>query len=171
MDVVDQEACAAAGVDVVSRHSGGGAVLLVPGEVVWVDVVVPAGDPRWEDDVGRSAHWLGEVWVEALAACGVPGTEVHTGPLVRTGWSRLVCFAGLGPGEVAAGGRKVVGISQRRTRGWARLQCAAYRRWDPAALVDLLAHPKPSAEALVDLVMPVDVAEDELRAAFLAALP
>ena len=34
-------ACAAPGVEVVRRRSGGGAVLLVPGEVVWFDVVVP----------------------------------------------------------------------------------------------------------------------------------
>ena len=42
-DVVDADACAAAGVEVVRRRSGGGAVLLLPGEVTWLDVVVPAG--------------------------------------------------------------------------------------------------------------------------------
>src|SRR5947207_41753 len=42
------------GVDVVRRRSGGGAVLLVPGDVVWADVTIPAGDPLWETDVGRA---------------------------------------------------------------------------------------------------------------------
>ena len=94
------------GIEVVRRRSGGGAVLLVPGEVLWVDVVVPRGDPLWDDDVGRASHWLGEVWVEALAAVGVAGTEVHDGGLVCTPWCSLVCFAGLGPGEVTIGGAK-----------------------------------------------------------------
>lgn len=134
-DVVDTAAAAAAGCEVVRRRSGGGAVLLVPDEVLWVDVVLPRGDPHWVDDVGRSMGWLGVVWSRALGR----GDEVHGGPMVHTPWSSLVCFAGLGPGEVVRGGRKLVGISQRRTRESARFQCALYRRWDPAALAALVA--------------------------------
>ena len=111
---VDREACAAAGIDVVRRRSGGGAVLVVPGEVLWVDLVLPAGDPRWQHDVGRAFHWVGEAWAAALLDLGVEA-NVHGGGLVRTAWSAEVCFAGLGPGEVTVAGRKVVGISQRRT--------------------------------------------------------
>jgi lipoate-protein ligase A len=133
-DVVDAAGAVAAGVEVVRRRSGGGAVLLVPGEVIWVDVVVPAGDPRWDDDVGRATWWLGEAWAEAVG-----GAAVHRGPMITTEWSRLACFAGLGPGEVTVAGRKAVGISQRRTRRAARFQCAVYLRWDPDALVRLLA--------------------------------
>ncbi len=86
-------------------------------------------------------------------------------------WSSLVCFAGVGPGEVLVGGRKAVGISQRRTKEWARFQCAAYRRWDPAALVGLLAPPRPTEADLAGLVQPLAASEAELRAALLAALP
>jgi lipoate-protein ligase A len=142
--VADASACEAAGVEVVRRRSGGGAVLLRPGEVLWVDVLVPAGDPLWDDDVGRAAHWLGEAWVAALAAAGSPGPyHVHRGPMVRGapvhGGTDLVCFAGLGPGEVTdAAGAKVVGISQRRTRAVARFQCLALARWDPSAIAALL---------------------------------
>ncbi|MGV3758375.1 MAG: lipoyl protein ligase domain-containing protein, partial [Actinomycetota bacterium] len=99
-EVVDGPACAQAGVEVVRRRSGGGAVLVVPGELLWVDVLVPAGDPRWSPDVGQAFHWLGDVWAAALADVGVPAS-VHRGPLQRTAWSPLVCFAGLGPGEVS----------------------------------------------------------------------
>jgi lipoate-protein ligase A len=170
---VDAEAAARAGVEVVRRRSGGGAVLLVPGDVVWVDVIVPAGDPRWDDDVGRATWWLGEAWATALEACGVHGAAVHRGGLVRTPWSAAVCFAGLGPGEVTVDGRKVVGISQRRTRTAARFQCAVYRRWDPEALVALLAPPRPTSAAVADLaatVAAVDVPADRLVGALLAAL-
>lgn len=134
-DVVDAGAAARAGVEVVRRRSGGGAVLLVPGEVLWVDVVLPRGDAHWVDDVGRSMGWLGDAWARVLGG----GATVHRGPMVHTAWSAQVCFAGLGPGEVVRGGRKLVGISQRRTRDAARFQCALYRRWDPAALAPLLA--------------------------------
>lgn len=138
---VDPARAATAGVEVARRRSGGGAVLLVPGGVVWADVVVPAGDPLWVDDVGRAAWWLGEAWAGALAALGAePGAlEVHRGGLVRTAWSDRVCFAGLGPGEVRVGGRKVVGVAQRRTRAGAVFQCAVPLVWDPASLVDVLA--------------------------------
>ena len=133
-DVVDLDACAAAGVEVVRRRSGGGAVLLVPGETAWVDVELPRGDELWHDDVGRATWWLGERWAAAV------GGVVHRGALERGRWGGLVCFAGLGPGEVTtAAGAKVVGISQRRTRAGARFQCAVPLRWDPAALADLLA--------------------------------
>ena len=169
--LVDRDACARAGVDVVRRRSGGGAVLLVPGEVLWVDVVVPAGDPLWSDDIGVATHWLGAAWAAALAACGVSGATVHRGPLMRAPWSDLVCFAGLGPGEVTIAGRKVVGISQRRTRHFARFQCAALLAWDPAALVALLAPLRPTAADLADVAAGIPVTSDALASALVAALP
>lgn len=138
-EVVDRRAVAAAGVEVVRRRSGGGAVLLVPGEVLWVDIVIPAGDPLWHDDVGRAMHWVGDVWARVLRAVAGIDATVHQGGLVRTAWSSLVCFAGLGAGEVTLEGRKVVGISQRRSRAGARFQIAVLLRWDAAAIVELLA--------------------------------
>jgi lipoate-protein ligase A len=132
---VDAAACAATGVDVVRRRSGGGAVLLLPGRSVWVDVTIARADPLWDDDVGRAAHWVGRGW----AALGVDDPVVHTGRVVESRWSRRVCFAGVGPGEVLVGGRKLVGLSQRRTRDGARFQCALHRGWDPVGILGLLA--------------------------------
>lgn len=142
-DVVDVEALAAAGVEVARRRSGGGVVTLAPGGQVWVDVVVPAGDPLWDDDVCHASWWLGDAWAASLApASPGPGApEVRRGGVTDRAASRLACFAALGPGEVTVGGAKVVGISQRRTRHWARFQCVAYRRWDGAAVVAALAAP------------------------------
>lgn len=138
-DLVDPAAADGLGVDVVRRRSGGGAVLVVPEQTAWVDVVVPAGDPLWDDDVGRSALWLGRAWRTALADLGVAPSEVHEGALACGPLGRLVCFATVGAGEVTTPDRrKLVGISQRRTRAAARFQCAAYRRWDPEPLARLL---------------------------------
>ncbi len=144
-DIVDHEAAAALGVEIVRRRSGGGAVWVAPADPLWVDVVIPRRDPLWDDDVGRSFLPVGRAWQAALARCGFGGTEVHAGPLVRTEWSDLVCFAGVGPGEVLRGGRKLVGISQRRTRTAARFQCAVPRTWRPAALRALLRDQPPAA--------------------------
>ena len=147
---VDEVAAARAGVEVVRRRSGGGAVLLRPGKAVWVDVLVPHDDPLWQDDVGRAAHWLGAVWAAALGG----GATVHRGRTLHSRWSRRVCFGGLGPGEVLAreSGPKVVGISQRRTRAGARFQCVALGEWDVVGLVGLLAlSPAEREDAAVEL--------------------
>jgi lipoate-protein ligase A len=136
-DVVDWRRVRQRGAEVVRRRSGGSAVLVEPGAAVWVDVTIPAGDPLWDHDVSRAFHWLGAVWAEVLSAAGVPA-RWHDGPMRRTPWSASVCFAGLGPGEVTVGGRKVVGLSQRRTREAALFQCCAALRWEPERLLDLL---------------------------------
>ncbi len=171
---VDADAVRAAGTDLVRRRSGGGAVLLEPGASLWVDVVVPRHDPLWVDDVGAAFHWLGRAWASALGSLGV-ATEVHEGALVTTRWSRLVCFAGLGPGEVRVGGAKVVGIAQRRTRQGARFQCALLHRWDAAATLALLALDDAArVEAAADLAAAaagVDVPPADAVEALVGSLP
>jgi lipoate-protein ligase A len=139
--VVDAERAAAAGVAVCNRRSGGGAVLVVPGDPVWIDVWVPAGDVLWRDDVARAFDWLGDTWVEALQRVGIGSLAAHRqGTVSCTPWSSLVCFGGVGTGEVVtADGRKVVGLAQRRNRLGAWFHGACVLRWDPSPLVDVLA--------------------------------
>jgi lipoate-protein ligase A len=172
-DSVDRAAVDAAGLDVTRRRSGGGAVLIVPGESVWIDALVPRDDPLWSDDVRHAFHWLGDVWVEALAELGVDAT-VHRGGMVRSPWSELVCFAGLGPGEVTVDGRKLVGLSQRRTRHGARFQGIVHRRFSAAATADVLAMPSEDrARATKDLdasVTTLDAPGAAIEDAFLGAL-
>jgi lipoate-protein ligase A len=150
-------------VDVVRRRSGGGAVLVGPDHVFWVDVFVPTGHALWEADVGRAFWWLGDVWAETVRSLGVDGAVVHRGPLITTPWSPLVCFAGLGPGEVTvragddkAGGNaggKAVGMAQRRTREGSLFQCALALSWSPEQMLALLDLPDDARRG----------AQDELR--------
>ena len=139
IDDVDVEAAAALGVEVVRRRSGGGAVLLEPDDVAWIDVIVPRGDPLWHDDVAVAAEWLGSVWVAALTDLGVAGGVAHRGGLACGALGSVVCFGGTGPGEVLVRGEKIVGISQRRTRAGARFQCSVPLRWRPDRHAALLA--------------------------------
>jgi lipoate-protein ligase A len=174
--VVDLEAARDLEIDVVRRHSGGGVVLVVPGEMAWVDVIVPAGDPLWDDDVGRASRWVGRAWQAALRDLGTAPTEVHAGPLWCGPLGRLVCFGAIAAGEVtatAADGarRKVVGISQRRTRAAARFQCAVYRHWDPEALARLLRLDESAGRALDEAALGTGRQPAEMVDAFLRHLP
>ncbi len=149
--VLDLAACAAAGIEVVRRRSGGGVVLLEPGRIVWFDVVVPAEQLHGVgvgDDVRASMSWLGGHISDALTELGISGLDVHRGPIACSAWCPLVCFAGIGPGEVTRDGAKLVGISQRRTRAGSRFQCALNTKWSPAELARLLAEPRPGVGEL-----------------------
>lgn len=138
-DPVDAALAAALGIEVVQRRSGGAAVLLEVGRIVWADVIVPRDDPLWVDDVGRATWWVGRWWQRALAGLGLAsaGGDVHRGPMRRSEHSAAICFAGVGPGELLVGGRKLVGVSQRRTRVAARFQTAALLSWEPDLLARL----------------------------------
>lgn len=137
---VDPDALARRGVQMARRRSGGGAVLLVPGEHTWLDVVVPARDPLWCDDVEAATWWLGEAWAEALAGVGIDGS-VHDRGVTDRHAGRVACFAALGPGEVSIDGSKLVGISQRRTREMARFQCVLHRCFNASDTTSLLTEP------------------------------
>jgi lipoate---protein ligase len=126
------------GVELARRRGGGGAVFLRPGDHLWLDAWIPRGDPLWVHDVSRAAEWVGAWWCGALERFGSSGLEVHIGRSVPGHLGELVCFAGRGPGEVLHGGRKVVGLSQWRSREGALFSCCAYDRWDPGALMELL---------------------------------
>ncbi len=128
-NIVDSARAAASGVEVLQRRSGGGAVLLWPGQQVWLDLFITPFDPLWSDDVSLAADWIGRLWRTALLPF-LPETEselvsLHTGRAQADRWGKLVCFAGRGPGEVLVGEHKVLGVSQRRSRNRARFQTTA----------------------------------------------
>lgn len=135
---VNREALEREGLDLVRRKSGGGAVLVEPGDIAWVDVVLPKADALWLDDVGRAFHWLGATWKKALESAGVENVTMHDGAMLNSEWSRKICFAGLGPGECLVDGKKVLGISQKRTREAAWFQCSVFFAFRTDRLVSLL---------------------------------
>jgi hypothetical protein len=109
------------------RPTGGGAVLVRPGRLIWADVIIPRHDPLWVDDVVKSSWWLGQAWAAALRTLGIDADVYHGAKIVNDG----PCFAGIVPGEVTVKAKKVVGISQRRTRAAALFQTAILRTVEP----------------------------------------
>jgi lipoate-protein ligase A len=121
------------------------------------------------------AQWVGELWRAATHELGGQHLHVHRAGLERSSWSSLVCFAGRGPGEVFTGERKLVGVSQRRTRDWIRLQTLIHHVWDPARTLDVL-ELAPTARHqgerdLSSIVATADGDTDTVVAAVVAHLP
>lgn len=144
-EILDREACDRAGLTIAGRRSGGGAVVLRPDDIVWIDAVMPHGVAP--DDVRGSMVWVGERWCDAIGSIvGGRALDVHRGGMICTPWSNLVCFAGLGPGEVQADGVKLVGLSQRRTRHGLRVQGLVHRRSSLREMPALFAGPVPTAD-------------------------
>jgi lipoate---protein ligase len=147
LSIVDSTECRKRGIEIVKRRSGGGAVLLSSETTVWIDVVLPATHELSVSDIGQAPLWLGKLFQQVLTDLGVTDLTLHETAMEKSDWSTLICFAGRGPGEVfTSNGRKVVGISQRRTREWVRFQIVVSLAWRPEILLALLNVPKPNLE-------------------------
>jgi lipoate-protein ligase A len=158
-DLIDVWAAARAGFAVARRRSGGGVVVTGAVDAVWVDVLLAPDHPRWRADVDRAAVEVGHAWCEALVSLGGAGDVagsglvVHEGPPLHRDSGRIVCFGGLGPGEVTLQGAKLVGISQRRARWGARFQCQVQLRWAPEEWLEALRPPAGAPALLLPLTV------------------
>ena len=85
-----------------------------------------------------AAAWVADWWRSALARSGVDGLDAHVGRSEPGELGDLICFAGRGPGEVFSSGRKVVGLSQWRSREGSLFSSCAFTVWDPTPMVGLL---------------------------------
>ena len=169
MNDIDLNVAHKAGIEIVRRRSGGGAVWVHPHDSVWIDVTIARTDPLWTDDVTTSMLWLGEVFRQALQPW-VTAT-VRTGAYESGLDGRAVCFASASPGEVFVGNNKLVGISQRRTRDGARLQCVLYRAWDPKLWLQSLSDSALRERIMTMSVATLDVAASDIVDAVASALP
>jgi lipoate-protein ligase A len=166
---VDADVADGEGITLVKRRSGGGAVWVHPHESVWIDVTISRTDPLWLDDISESMVWLGDVFVRALAPWVEATVRTEEFDSGRDG--RTVCFASASPGEVFVGKSKLVGISQRRTREGARMQCVLYRTWNPLSWVHCLSDPALRDRILQLRVTELRVAASDIVDAVIAALP
>lgn len=164
----DLAACRARGIHVYRRGSGGTAVL-VDGDALSMEVALPAGHPLAIADVVKGYRWVGEVWARALRALGIAGAralpteEVRAlPPLAKDDPLRLACYGTLSPWEPVIGRRKIVGLSQVRRRPGVLYQVGVHLRWRPERLVELLALPEETRDALVPRLHEAAAGLDEL---------
>ncbi len=144
---------------VIRRRRGGGGLVLVRPDDLWVDWWIPRNDDRWSNDVHVSSLRVGEWWADALSPF-VEGVSVHAGPLEGEVAFRVVCFAGRGPGEVFVKGRKAVGVTQWRVREGVYVSTVLHAeptsdvldflRSIPGGLADALDHEALSSLSSVD---------------------
>jgi lipoate-protein ligase A len=102
--------CAAAGVEVVRRPTGGGAVLH-RGDVTYAVVAPDRG--MGVLDIYR---WVAEGLIAGFAALGIEAGVLEREP-ARAGRA-LACFALPTGADLVAGGRKICGSAQVRRGGW-----------------------------------------------------
>ena len=138
-------------------------VALARGDPLWFDTWIPRDDPLWVADVSVAAEWVGAWWADALGQLGARGLTVHAGRSVPGDLGELVCFAGRGPGEVFDGARKVVGLSQWRSREGALFSSCAYVAWDPMPLLELMNIDEYSRAELAPQLAQVAVGLQELE--------
>jgi len=145
--IVDVERCRAAGVEVLERRAGGGAVL-VDEHMLCGAICLPRASVV--DDVTDSYRWLGDLLLAKLRASGVPGAHRVGVAEARTDVAALkaqddaishlllsTCYGALSPHEIAMGAAKLVGIAQVRRRHAVLFQFGILLR-DQSALADYL---------------------------------
>jgi len=140
-----RDACAARGVDVVRRTTGGGAVL--HGSDLGYSVAAPV--ELLPAELVACYALLARGVVAGLRALGVEARCVlREGRAARPGFD---CFASAGAGEIVVGRAKLCGSAQRRTRG-AVLQHGSLRlRADPPLAREAAGIDARSATSLAEL--------------------
>jgi lipoate-protein ligase A len=115
---LDLVKCRQHGIDVVTRPSGGRAVL--HWNELTYSLLWPENEP-FAGGVSESCRRIGQCLVEGLRQFGVdavlePGDRPGSPPRASTA-ARQPCFASTSRWEVKCGGKKLIGSAQRRTRG------------------------------------------------------
>ena len=171
----------AAELPVVGRFSGGGAVLMDDG-LLCLDVIVPTGHPLVAGELSAAFLRVGQAWAQAMTALGVADIAVASSSsrVRRQGTDRerllaAICYATLGTGEVTSGGRKIVGLAQRRRRHGALIQCGLLRRWQPEPLLRALGAAADDRQILtaaagIDQLLEIPPADDGVMTAVQDAL-
>lgn len=153
-----------AGLTVVKRNSGGGAVLVEPGSQIWLMLYLGLDDPLVPWDLGRSFLWLGDAVLGLLRELGLNATMIESRQQ-RTALGSLICFADLGFGEITIDGAKVLGLAQRRSRGQACFQLSLLWEEHQSLLRELLVVDPSEHQSLrvAGLAPLVDLSRQELQ--------
>jgi lipoate-protein ligase A len=115
---VDRAYCAAAGIPLVRRATGGSALLHEPpAREVTYSVTAGAGAFPGADDVLETYRVVGRGLAAGFARLGAAVEVVDVARARRGAAAPAFCFARTGAYEIAAAGKKLVGSAQRRRAG------------------------------------------------------
>jgi lipoate-protein ligase A len=170
-EAADAEFCAANGVDVVRRPTGGRAVLHHL-ELTY-SVLAPLGRGPFTHDLQAAYKAICRALVVGLRELGVPAelSGEPEGEHIRP-TEVIPCFIGPAAGEIVSGGRKLVGSAMRRTGGSILQHGSILEGWDGvlqagclglpddaslrravATLSDLLGTARPVPEVLAQAIV------------------
>lgn len=159
-DDVHAEACAADGVPVLRRASGGGTVLQGPGSLCFALVLPLTADPALVSIQGTNAYVLTRV--AAAVAPWAPGVAPR------------------GTSDLAVDGRKLSGNAQRRKKAWVLFHGTLLHGFDAAQAARYLKLPprrpeyraaRAHADFLTNLAAPAAELKEALRTEWGAAAP
>lgn len=132
---VDLTACHVAGVDVVRRPTGGRAILHT--DELTYSATLLESDPRADGGILESYRRLSEGLLAGLDILGAQASQAaDSKPATDPG---AVCFEVPSAYEIVAGGRKLIGSAQWRSRGGILQHGSLPLRGDLARIVDYLA--------------------------------
>jgi lipoate-protein ligase A len=119
LNALDLAKCRHQRIDVVTRPSGGRAVL--HWNELTYSLLWPDDEPVLAGGISASSRRIGQSLVEGLRLFGVaaelePGARTRGGSAVASS-AKGPCFASTSRWEVKCGGKKLVGSAQRRIRG------------------------------------------------------
>ena len=124
-------------------------MLVAPEDMLWVDIFVPKESKFWIADIAKASIWIGRIWDDALKRLDVE-CFLFDENFSRTEASDLICFIGRAPGELFIGNRKILGISQRRSKFGTRFQCALIINWKPEHMIGAYSStPIPNLDKLI----------------------
>ena len=154
--IVDKERCREAGVQILARRAGGGALLLDEHMLCGAICLPRTSLP---EDVTESYRWLGDLLASGLHAVGIEGArridtyeareDVAALKSQNDALSRIIldtCYGALSPHEVAIGHAKLVGLAQIRRRHAVLFQFGILLH-DQSPLADFLHVPDETTRA------------------------
>lgn len=144
---VDWAACAALGIDVVRRPTGGRAILHI--DELTYSLIAPENHPAIAGDIVTSYRKISRGLIEGLRGLNIP--NIHSAPqspIPNTqSQSQLspVCFEAPSHYEITVNGQKLVGSAQMRRGGLVLQHGAIPLHGDIARICQVLAaHPDPA---------------------------
>lgn len=122
------------GIELCRRATGGGAVLAGPW-LLGASVILPPGHPLVVPNIAESFRWFGQVHADWLKGIGIEARCVSSAEVKIDRSLAWACFGNFSHWEVEADGRKIVGLSQARTRNGVLLTSAILVGPPPWALL------------------------------------